>query len=216
MYQVSIRTIKTIGNLSAYSTWESASKTTKPKPVLTLMAVLIGRDVKLLWTPDPESTQDHYYVLYRGTIAGANPSWDQTLSNNTELQVTGLFPGERYDMLVIAGSYGEMSPHRNVSVQIPPLAPTDLLINTSLTTESTLSLSWSYNRSATFIEEYKLDYQSYRSSFVQTMTIPHPNDTVEDLNLVLGNLTSGETYKITLKSSTNDAYSEEILRNATV
>ncbi|XP_021369342.1 tyrosine-protein phosphatase 10D-like isoform X2 [Mizuhopecten yessoensis] len=216
MYQVSIRTIKTIGNLSAYSTWESASKTTKPKPVLTLMAVLIGRDVKLLWTPDPESTQDHYYVLYRGTITGANPSWDQTLSNNTELQVTGLFPGERYDMLVIAGSYGEMSPHRNVSVQIPPLAPTDLLINTSLTTESTLSLSWSYNRSATFIEEYKLDYQSYRSSFVQTMTIPHPNDTVEDLNLVLGNLTSGETYKITLKSSTNDAYSEEILRNATV
>ncbi|XP_033740555.1 tyrosine-protein phosphatase 10D-like isoform X2 [Pecten maximus] len=216
MYQVSIRAVQTSGNLSAYSSWESASKTTKPKPVLTVMAVLIGRDVKLRWTPDPESTQDHYYVLYRGTIAGVNPSWKQTLSNTTELLVTGLFPGEHYDMLVIAGSYGEMSPHRNVSVQIPPLEPTDLLINTSLTTENTLSLSWSYNRSVNYIEEYKLDYQSYRSSFVQTMTIPQPNDTVESLDLVLGNLTSGETYKVTLKSSTSDVYSGEVLRNSTL
>ncbi|XP_069134662.1 tyrosine-protein phosphatase 10D-like isoform X1 [Argopecten irradians] len=216
MYQVSIRAVQTSGNLTAYSSWESASKTTKPKPVINVIATLIGRDVKLQWTPDPDSTQDHYYVLYRGTIAGVNPSWEQTLSNTTELLVTGLFPGERYDMLVIAGSYGEMSPHNNVSVQIPPLEPTDLLINTSLTTENTLSLSWTYNRSTTFIEEYQLDYQSYRSSFVQTMTIPQPNDTVDSLDLVLGNLTSGETYKVTLKSSTGDVYSEEVLRNATL
>ncbi|XP_060067797.1 tyrosine-protein phosphatase 10D-like [Ylistrum balloti] len=216
MYQVFVRSVKTIGNLSSYSAWESASKTTKPKPVLNVTAVLIGRNVILRWTPDPDSTQDHYYVLYRGTIAGVNPSWEQTLSNTTELLLTGLFPGEHYDLLVIAGSYGEMSPHRNVSVQIPPLAPTDLLINSSLTTESTLSLFWTYNRSTTFIEQYKLDYQSYRSSFVQTMTIPQPNDTVESLDLVLGNLTSGETYKVTFISSTNDAYSEEVYRNATL
>lgn len=87
-------------------------------PVMTLQYVLIGRDVKLTWTPDANSTQDYYHVWYRGTLAGASLTWDQTLSNNTELLVTGLLPGERYDIMVIAASNGEMSPPKNIVVQI--------------------------------------------------------------------------------------------------
>jgi hypothetical protein len=59
-----------------------------------------------------------------------------------------------------------------------------------------ITLTWSYNKSATFIDKFELTYQSYISSIGDTMVIDGRNATTV---ITIDNLTSGEPYGLKIE-----------------
>lgn len=92
-----------------------------------------------------------------------------------------------------------------------PLLPYSI-ISSEVSIDS-ITLTWSYNKSATFIDKFELMYQSYVSSIGDTMMIDGSNATTV---VTIDNLTSGEPYVFSIRSLTENLTSEMKSVNVTV
>ena len=72
-----------------------------PKPVVNLTASLInGTAIFLDWTAPEESFQDHYIVKHRPSLRNGSALWVENSRLSTNMTLSDLFPGERYEIEV--------------------------------------------------------------------------------------------------------------------
>lgn len=72
-------------------------------------------NILLTWLPGNDSMQDSYFVWYRARLHGDYSQWMKNISSDTRIELTSLFPGLMYEMVVFAVSHSEMSPPSVVS-----------------------------------------------------------------------------------------------------
>ena len=72
-----------------------------PKPVVNLTASLInGTTIQLDWSAPEESFQDHYIVRHRPSLRNSSALWAENSRLSTNMTLSDLFPGERYEIEV--------------------------------------------------------------------------------------------------------------------
>ncbi|KAJ8314615.1 hypothetical protein KUTeg_006765 [Tegillarca granosa] len=192
-------------DMTANSTWETVNKTTKPKPITNLSAVLVGRNVQLSWQPGNDSMQDHYYIWYRPTLVTFGSTWYQKATTSESYLLTDMFPGQQYEILIFAVSYGEMSSQKTTYVQIQK------------TNTSSFTLQWIYDANSTYVDHWSVEYQSYNNGPMQSTTVPSMSAGLDDSVIVtLGSLVSGETYKVVIRSIVQNSSSEKVEVNVTI
>lgn len=76
-----------------------------------------------------------------------------------------------------------------------------------------VTLTWSYNKSSTFIEEFELTYSGYHSNSEGIVTVDGGNSTS---SVNLNSLISGEIYEISITSQTGNLTSEATSMNVTI
>ncbi|XP_076078559.1 tyrosine-protein phosphatase 10D-like isoform X4 [Mytilus galloprovincialis] len=210
LYTIHIRAVQEFNDLKSYSSWITMNKTTKPNSVTELKASVSGQDVMLSWKPNINSTQDSFYIWYR-PILNLSSFWRQTFTRDLQTTLKGMFAGERYEFIVFAVSIGEMSLPRNVFAEVLPLSPQDITTSDILT--DSVTLTWSYNKSSTFIEEFELTYSGYHSNSEGIVTVDGGNSTS---SVNLNSLISGEIYEISITSQTGNLTSEATSMNVTI
>ncbi|XP_052088192.1 tyrosine-protein phosphatase 10D-like isoform X3 [Mytilus californianus] len=210
LYTVHIRAVQEFNDLKSYSSWITMNKTTKPNSVTELKAAVSGQDVMLSWKPNINSTQDSFYIWYR-PILNLSSFWRQTFTRDFQTTLKGMFAGERYEFIVFAVSIGEMSLPRNVFAEVLPLSPEGVTTSDILT--DSVTLTWSYNKSSTFIEEFELTYTGYHSDSEGVITVDGGNSTS---SVTLNSLISGESYEISITSQTGNLTSEATSMNVTI
>ncbi|XP_063405189.1 tyrosine-protein phosphatase 10D-like isoform X3 [Mytilus trossulus] len=210
LYTIHIRAVQEFNDLKSYSSWVTMNKTTKPNSVTELKASVSGQDAMLSWKPNINSTQDSFYIWYR-PILNLSSFWRQTFTRDLQTTLKGMFAGERYEFIVFAVSIGEMSLPRNVFAEVLPLSPQD--VTTSDILIDSLTLTWSYNKSSTFIEEFELTYTGYHSNSEGMITVDGGNSTS---SVTLSSLKSGESYEISITSQTGNLTSEATSMNVTI
>lgn len=81
-----------------------------PKPVENLAKVETRTDsISLSWEAGQGSKQDMYVVYYRPILKYSNSTQQQKAVSSPAATITGLFPGERYEIDVQAWSGGQSS-----------------------------------------------------------------------------------------------------------
>lgn len=94
-----------------------------------------------------------------------------------------------------------------------PLPPSDVMV-TSISNDS-LSLNWTYNSNASFVESWNVTYTSLIDGTSQTATIL-ANASQPVVNYNVTGLTSGHTYSISIYSVVQNVVSEAISLNVSV
>lgn len=94
-----------------------------------------------------------------------------------------------------------------------PLPPSDVMV-TSISNDS-LSLNWTYNSNATFVESWNVTYTSLIDGTSETATIL-ANASQPVVNYSVTGLTSGHTYSISIYSVVQNVVSEAISLNVSV
>ncbi|KAK3875168.1 hypothetical protein Pcinc_019949, partial [Petrolisthes cinctipes] len=119
-YNVLIKTVS--GNVASWPT--SGNVTTRPLAVRDLVAEEEenGRAVKLLWSPDPTSTQDRYKVVYQEVETFNGDSRTRVVTENHAVEE--LYPGRNYSITVAAVSNSiESDPASQIYIATKPASP---------------------------------------------------------------------------------------------
>lgn len=87
----------------------------EPNKVMNLTYTASHDNILLTWLPGNDSMQDSYFVWYRARLHGDYSQWMKNISSDTRIELTSLFPGLMYEMVVFAVSHSEMSPPSVVS-----------------------------------------------------------------------------------------------------
>lgn len=94
-----------------------------------------------------------------------------------------------------------------------PLPPSDVMV-TAISNDS-LSLNWTYNSNATFVESWNVTHTSLIDGTSETATIlANASQYVDNYNVT--GLTSGHTYSISIYSVVQNVVSEAISLNVSV
>lgn len=94
-----------------------------------------------------------------------------------------------------------------------PLPPSDVMV-TAISNDS-LSLNWTYNSNATFVESWNVTHTSLIDGTSETATIL-ANASQYVVNYNITGLTSGHTYSISIYSVVQNVVSETISLNVSV
>lgn len=94
-----------------------------------------------------------------------------------------------------------------------PLPPSDVMV-TAISNDS-LSLNWTYNSNATFVESWNVTHTSLIDGTSETATIL-ANASQYVINYNVTGLTSGHTYSISIYSVVQNVVSETISLNVSV
>ncbi|PVD28611.1 hypothetical protein C0Q70_11204 [Pomacea canaliculata] len=186
--------------------------TTNPLPVRNLIVTVSSSMITVTWVPGINSRQDIYTIKYRPLLEKPDAVWlEQTAVTNATQFIA--FPGEEYQLSVIAKSKFYSSDPTNASVIVAPLGPV-LLLKKEQTTTSSVTVTWNYESSFTFTQMWSLRYYNTSSKWTSDMVnITRSNATT--YSHVLSGLMPGVTYTVELVAVVKGVTSTPVQLNAT-
>ncbi|ELU17382.1 hypothetical protein CAPTEDRAFT_220711 [Capitella teleta] len=169
------------------------TQTIQPKSVRELKAAVIPSGISLSWLPGFDSTQNSYRYQYQGRNVKLNiVPWVVINSESVDLQ--NLFPGEQYQFYVDAISNDQYSPYNQSTLATTyPLPPTDLTVDRTATTVSSVRVQWKDDLTHSYITSWDIKIADRGTDNIRTI-----GSTYERTNLdyEIPNLTAGKNYTV--------------------
>ncbi|ELU18720.1 hypothetical protein CAPTEDRAFT_218444 [Capitella teleta] len=182
------------------------TQTIQPKSVRELKAEVIPSGISLSWLPGFDSTQNSYRYQYQGKNVKLNMvPWVVINSESVDLQ--NLFPGEQYQFYVDAISNDQHSPNnRSTLATTYPLPPTDLTVDRTATTVSSVRVQWKDDVTRSYITSWDIKIADRGTDNIRTI-----GSTYERTNLdyEIPNLTAGKNYTVYVYGKSGDRHSRD-------
>ncbi|XP_071530896.1 tyrosine-protein phosphatase 10D-like isoform X2 [Panulirus ornatus] len=202
-YNVLIKTVS--GNVASWPT--PGNVTTRPLSVFNLEAQAdeATREVKLMWLPDPASTQDRYKVVYqevetyKGFLKVETYSGDSRTRLVTEPHtIEELYPGRNYSVTVTAVSNGiESDPASQIYVITKPASP---IIEELQPIPRGLNISWK--------SDVTSRQDKYAVVYIRNDTAESVTRQTVDAHVLLKDLFPGAGYDIKVYAISHRLWSE--------
>ncbi|ELU03941.1 hypothetical protein CAPTEDRAFT_222638 [Capitella teleta] len=210
--------IKDLSAGSTYSISVSANKnsvqsdpreitqTTQPKSVRELKAEVIPSGISLSWLPGLDSTQNSYRYQYHGRNVKLNlVPWKVT--NSEFVNLHNLFPGEQYQFYVDAISKDQHSPfNRSKLATTYPLPPTDLTVDHTATTVSSVRVQWEDDVTRSYITNWDIKIADRRLNNITKVGSTYERT---ELYYEIPNLTAGKNYTVYVYGKSGDQRSRD-------
>ncbi|BFZ09573.1 hypothetical protein BsWGS_12611 [Bradybaena similaris] len=178
---------------------------TVPLPVTNLTLTYETSELSATWTPPVAGRWSGYQMRYRSVLhVNSSQFLARTLPPAmTSINVTGLFPGERYHLVLVVLSNQLESRAQEAAVTMKPLPPKDLHIVKNKTTATTATLSWVYDQSSTHTSKWRFHIQGAVNE-KEVLATNQVNYSVE-----LDSLVPGQTYNVGVTSVVDGSISQQ-------
>ncbi|KAL8579584.1 hypothetical protein ACOMHN_025537 [Nucella lapillus] len=210
-YTVTITAIREIDTDIEESLPQVQTATTKPLSVANLMVTANQQTVQVTWRSAAGSRQESYHIRYRPTLRNPEAPWLEQTAVSESSQFSPAFPGERYEVQVIAVSDGQESASSVGHVVVAPLSP-NVSVDIAATTTQSVTLQWSHDPSITYVERWGFSYRGTQTS--KSFDIDVRADGNQYVRM-LDSLTAGVTYTVEVIAMSKDVVSEKMILNAT-
>ncbi|CAG5131471.1 unnamed protein product, partial [Candidula unifasciata] len=210
-YAVTVVAVQATEADTEFSLPVTGSGYTDPLPVGHMNGTMDSSEVRVTWTPPVAGKWDGYQIKYRPMLRVNNSQvLIRTLPpTSTSLNITELFPGERYHLILTVLSNNLESRKEEAFVTTKPLAPKDLQIVKNKTTSTTATISWAYDKSATLTSKWRVHVQGGAND----IEVPATEQT--GYSLILDNLVSGQTYAVGVTSVVDSSTSQQLTLHVT-
>ncbi|XP_076467280.1 tyrosine-protein phosphatase 10D-like isoform X2 [Babylonia areolata] len=207
-YTITLTAVREIDTDIEESLPEVETGTTDPLPVLNLTVTASDQTVQVSWQPAVGSRQTSYRIRYRPILRDPDATWLEQTAVAVSAQFSPVFPGEKYEVQVFAVNNGQESLPSTGFVVVAPLAP-EVSVDTTATTTDSITLQWTYDPSATFVELWRYSFGD--SNSFEVAVTPDGNTYME----VLSPLTAGETYTVEVMAVSQGVMSAKATLTAT-
>ncbi|KAL4233316.1 hypothetical protein ACF0H5_007998 [Mactra antiquata] len=214
-YTVMVQAWQNISGATAGSSIQHYDGTTQPKPVEGLTAnVLDSFTIKLDWDAPSDSSQGHYVIKHRPSLRNPDALWVTNSTQITQLTLSDLFPGEKYEIEVYTVSNSVSSDVMIIHVVIAPLSPRSVSVLSDDITLNSIKLQWWYNDTATYVQSWLISYHDDKGSEVNITMIPDP-PTARIIEYTINNLVPGFTYNMSVQAVVLDFTSDKVTTEVT-
>ncbi|XP_049865569.1 tyrosine-protein phosphatase 10D isoform X2 [Pectinophora gossypiella] len=180
---------------------------TQPLAPVLHSAIATQKSLRLAWSSDVNSRQDHYKLRYRrARIDKPDEPWRELVTRYTNTTLDGLFPGAVYEIQLCAVSHGLSSEWHTVKKPVRPLPATWL--NVERATSNSVTVSWRGPDEPAAIGEFLLRYRTMGSAPSAWQRADPLSPTANKTEIV--NMTHGEHYIIQLDTVSEAAAGESV------